>query len=334
MSSWFGCVYPRGDGPGAGHDVELSLDPSESTETLTQKLSSSGLVASPRLFALYVRLLGGAEHVASGRHLVTDDVSPRELLARLERRGARVRVTFPEGWTRFDMARRLQEKHVCSWRGFLDATTAPALLRELRIEGDSAEGFLFPATYDLALNSDGADVVRRMKTEFDHRYATLVERHASGLLDLQQSLGWGTRQVLTLASVVEKEAAVDEERPLVASVFLNRLRDVEFKPKLLQSDPTSAYGCLVMPDRIPSCASFTGKITPALNQDGANPYSTYRHEGLPPGPIANPGQKSIDAVLAPARSRFLYFVARGEGRHVFSETYSAHSAAIPLRGGK
>src|SRR5262249_12349151 len=134
-------------------------------------------------------------------------------------------------------------------------------------------------------------------------------------------------EIVTLASMVEKEAAVDEERPLVASVFFNRLRDPAFTPKRLQSDPTSAYGCLTVPD-IGSCRSYAGRVTPEMNADDTNPYSTYRHDGRPPGPIANPGEKSILAVLAPAESRFLYFVARGEGRHTFSETYAQHSEAI------
>ena len=328
-------VYPSGHGPGDGNAVEVTIDDGETASSLADKLGAAGLVASPRLFALYVSLSGGTGALVRGAHLLTDDASPRELVLRLERRpgAGRVKVTFPEGWTRFDMAKRLQEKHVCTLRAFLDATASAALLKELLVDGDSAEGFLFPSTYDFAPDSDPADVVRRMKSEFDKRWVTLEQRHASGLLDLTMPpLKFGTREVVTLASMIEKEAAVDDERPIIASVFLNRLRDPDFHPRLLQCDPTAGYGCLVAPE-LAACAGYAGKITPAINADADNRYSTYKHEGLPPGPISNPGAKSIAAVLAPANTRFLYFVAKGEGRHTFSETYGSHTAAV-RDGGK
>jgi len=240
-------------------------------------------------------------------------------------------VTIPEGWTIFDTARRLQTMHVCTVAAWLAAARSPELLRELHLTGESAEGFLFPATYDLAPDSDATDVVRRMKAEFDRRYDAIVGRHAAGLLDLESSLGWGTREVVTLASMVEKEAVVDDERATIASVFLNRLRDPAFSAtsgKVLQCDPTAGYGCLVHPERAPSCLAYSGKITHDLLADAANLYNTYKHDGLPPGPIGNPGAKSLEAVLAPGTTHYFYFVARGEGRHTFSETYAAHAAAV------
>jgi UPF0755 protein len=323
-------VYPSTRGPGSGRDVELVFPGDDSSEQLAGRLAAAGLVAHPRLFMWYLRATGGAPKVAPGAHLLTDDLSPREILQRLERRGRalHVRVVVPEGFTRFDIAKRMQAQHVCSAKAFLEASADRTLLAEIRVEGESAEGFLFPATYDLVADSDAADVVRRMKLEFDKRWASLEQHHGSGLLDLESSLGWTKRDIVTLASMVEKEAAVDEERPIIASVFLNRLRDPSFKRKVLQSDPTSGYGCLAMREKIPACASYAGKVTHDINMDPANAYSTYVHEKLPPGPIANPGVKSIAAVLAPANTRYFFFVARGEGRHTFSETLEAHNAAI------
>ncbi len=326
-------VFPALTGPGVGRDVELDLPGGESTEAFVARLTAAGLTASPRLMRFYLQASGGASAVVPGVHLLTDDLSPRELMARLERSAAahRVRVTIPEGWNVFDIARRLQGLHVCTARSFLDAVRTKALLAELGLAGESAEGFLFPATYDFSSDSDASDVVRRMKSEFDRRYAALAERHTVGVRDLVSTLGWGTREVVTLASLVEKEAAVDDERPIIASVFLNRLRDLSFASvsgKVLQCDPTAGYGCLVHPELAPSCLSFTGKITHDIVADIDNPYNTYKHEGLPPGPIANPGARSIDAVLAPATSRYFYFVAKGEGRHTFSETYAGHLTAV------
>ena len=328
--------YPLTRGPGTGRGVELFVPGDESADALAARLAAAGLIKSPRLFAVYLRLTGGAASAAHGAHILTDDLTPRELVARLERSpfAGRAHVTFPEGWTRFDMARRLLDKGVCTAKSFLDATTDPDLLKELRLDGlASAEGYLFPATYDFAYDADAKDVVRRMKTEFDRRWSAAEGRHGSSLLDLGNALGWGMRQIVTLASMVEKEAGVDDERPLIASVFVNRMRDPAFTPKLLQCDPTAGYGCLVMPGEIPSCAGYSGKITHDLVADAANPYNTYKHEGLPPGPIANPGLKSLEAAMAPPPTKWLYFVAHAnkDGRSTFSETYGAHTSAI--RGG-
>ncbi|HEY4013637.1 MAG TPA: endolytic transglycosylase MltG [Polyangiaceae bacterium] len=332
----FFVVYPSERGPGDGRAVELVAPANPSPQDLADLLAASGLLSQPRLFALWVRATGGTRGVVPGAHLLTDDATPGELLARLERRpgGGTARVTFPEGWNRFDMAKRLQDRHVVSLRDFLDATTDGALLRELGIEGDSAEGFLFPATYELSLDDDAKDVVRRMKREFDRRWDLASSAHGAALSDVMASAKMSARDVVILASIVEKEAAVDDERPLIASVFLNRMRDPSFKPKRLESDPTAAYGCLVAPERAPSCVTFSGKPTAAIEHDPGNPYSTYTHEGFPPGPIANAGYKSLEAAMAPATSRFYFFVARGEGRHTFSETYEAHAAAVRDGGAK
>jgi UPF0755 protein len=251
-------------------------------------------------------------------------------MARLERRlsGGTVRVTFPEGWTRFDMAKRLQDRRVVLLRAFLDATADASLLREIGIEGDSAEGFLFPATYDMPLDGDARDVVRKMKREFDRRWDLLSLAHPASLTDVMTSAVLDQRNLVTLASMVEKEAVADEERPIIAGVFLNRLRDPAFRPKHLECDPTASYGCVVSPERAPSCAGFSGKATAAIEHDPENAYSTYTHEGLPPGPIANPGARSLEAAMNPASTHYFFFVARGDGHHTFSETYQAHSAAV------
>jgi UPF0755 protein len=326
-------IYPTWRGPGAGREVELALMGDESTDALASRLESAGLVTDPRLFSLYLRF-SSAGRPTKGTHLLTDDLTPREILARLARKGSaiKVKVTIPEGWTRFDIGKRMQSLHVCTQKALVEATIDHALLDEMHVDGDSAEGFLFPATYELAADSDPADVVRRMKAEFDKRYVALDQKHPSGILDLSSSLGWSMREIVNLASIVEKEAAVDEERPIIAGVFLNRLRDPNFKKHILQSDPTAGYGCMVLRDKLASCAGYAGRITHDINADPDNPYSTYTHEKLPPGPICNPGVKSLEAVMSPAATRYLYFVARGEGRHTFSETFENHAAAVKDSG--
>ena len=326
----FYVAYPRTSGPGAGMAMEIDVSETDPAK-LARSLHDVGLVANPSLFTWYLRLTGGTGAIVKGPHYLTDDVTPGELLHRLERRGAsHTKIVVPEGWTRFDIAKRLDAAHVCMTRSFLRATEDPDLLTALHVPFDaahpSAEGFLFPATYDLELDSDPRDVVKRMVRQFDKRYAALEDKHDSGLKDLEDSLHFGKRQIVTLASMVEKEAAVDDERPIIASVFLNRLRDPAFTPKKLQCDPTAGYGCLVGSST--ACASYDGKVTHEINMDPDNAYSTYTHEGLPPGPIANPGAKSIEAVMSPSLSHYFYFVAKGGGRHTFSETLGAHNAAV------
>jgi UPF0755 protein len=321
-------VFPSGRGPGPGKDVEVTIERDATVPSVVERLERAGVVRSPRVFLLYARLVG--LRAAPGVHLLTDDATPYEIVRRLEREGhaTRAKVTIPEGWNRFDVARRLEALHVAWGRAFLDATANTDLLREIGVDGDSAEGFLFPATYELPLDSDPKEVVRRLVSEFDRRWSQLEQNHRLGHAQLEGTLGWGRREIVILASMVEKEAAVDDERPIIASVFLNRLRDPAFKRKVLQSDPTSAYGCLALHDRVPSCAGFTGKPTHAINVDPLNAYSTYVHEGLPPGPVGNPGTKSLQAVLAPASTKFLYFVVRGDRRHAFSETLEEHNTAV------
>jgi UPF0755 protein len=156
----------------------------------------------------------------------------------------------------------------------------------------------------------------------------LFDEHAERLAWLEEELSWGRPEVLTLASIVEKEAAVADERPTIARVFINRMRSPEFRPKRLQADPTVSYGCRTARDAAPSCEGFDGIITRAMLADRENVYNTYRHEGLPPGPICNPGVDSIRAVLTAEEHDYLYFVARGGGRHTFSATLEEHNDAV------
>ena len=151
----------------------------------------------------------------------------------------------------------------------------------------------------------------------------------AALAALHVELGFRTHEVLTLASIVEKEARLSSEQPIIAGVFLNRLRDPSFRPKRLQADPTVTYGCLIVPG-LPSCAGASAGQAPTRTMlvDPANPYNTYRHEGLPPGPIANPGLSAIEAVIQPAPHDYLYFVAQRGGAHTFSRNLQDHNVAV------
>lgn len=301
-----------------------------SAEESATRLGELGLVENETAMALYLRATGAHTRFVPGPHLLRGG-SPEELVALLARDEDRptIKVTLPEGFHRFDVATRLEKNGVAPRSAFLAATTDGALLTELGLGGaTSAEGYLFPATYELYRDADPAAVVRRLVGEALRRWDVLSKGTSGSGLAFAAELGWERAELVTLASIVEKEAVVDDERPLIASVFFNRLRDPSFRPKRLQSDPTASYGCVAEPERAPSCASYAGKPTPAVNHDAANRYSTYTQSGLPPGPIANPGEASLRAVLAPATTRSFYFVAKGGGRHTFSETLDAHNDAV------
>ncbi len=322
--------YGRSRSPG-DRSVEIEWPAGISCEDAAALLADKGLVESRDTMAVFLRATGGTGDLVPGPHLLHEGATPWELRRLLSRSMFRpsAKVTIPEGFTRFDIAARLARLRVAGRQAFLAASADPALLGELKIgPAESAEGYLFPATYDLGLDSDPREIVRRLVAEADKRWEAIAARHPDGAERARASLGWGRREIVIVASMIEKEAAVDEDRPLIASVFVNRLLDPEFKTHRLQSDPTSSYGCIASPDDAPSCADFAGKPTPAMNRDAKNRYNTYTRPGLPPGPIANPGVKSIEAALSPPATRFLYFVATGGGRHTFSETFDAHNDAV------
>ena len=321
--------YARGKGPGTGTRRAFEVPSGIGSGELADRLVGAGFARSSGALTWYLRLTH--THAEPGTHLLRDDLSPRELAQRLARSPGRasVKVTIPEGWNHRQIADRLADLDVCPASDFVARVFDPALLRELELRGPSSEGFLFPATYDLPVDSEPAAVVRLLVQEAKKRLARVAQKKPGALDALKQSDGFDEHDVVTLASIVEREAADPAEHPLIASVFFNRLRDPTFRPlKTLESDPTAGYGCLVEPTLAPSCAGFHGQVTPALLRDSRNRYNTYRHPGLPPGPIANPGEHALEAVLAPATTDYLYFVASGGGHHTFSKTFAEHRNAI------
>lgn len=245
----------------------------------------------------------------------------RALVARIvaKLRGAE-HVTIPEGFNRFEIAARLAARGVCDERAFLEATTDRALLAELHVPSRDAEGWLFPDTYDLPRGTPPDEVVRRLVARFRERAGPLVAQAAS------------ERDTVVLASIVEREAVMRDEQPIIAGVFVNRMRDPTFVPHRLQSDPTVAYGCLAVTPPPPTCpprgSPHLPRVSHAMTTDALNPYNTYRIEGLPPGAIASPGLDALRAALRPATHDYLYFVARGHGRHAFSRTLAEHNAHV------
>lgn len=324
---WF---WSRRAGP-LGDPFEVEIERGLDVDGLCAELTRLELLRDPRLFALYVRLFRVAPDVQPGMHLLRKGLSPAALLGRLTRSfwRAKVKLTIPEGFNQFQIAQRLLERDIAPRSAFLQTSVDSSLLAELGIPGRSAEGYLFPATYDVPVDSDSASLIRLLGRETFRRFNAVADRHPGELQARQASDGWGMHELITLASIVEKEAGGREEDGKIASVFYNRLHDASFRPKqMLQSDPTAAYGCLLFGDRIETCRGYGGSVTPAMLRDASNDYNTYKHPGLPPGPICNPSQAAMEAVIAPAETQFFFFVAGPGKRHVFSRTFSEHERAI------
>ncbi len=323
----FGWSFTRG--PGGGRVQHFEVAQNESTSSLAARLAEASLIDSPRLFSAYVSVLNPSLAFAPGPHVVRGDLSVRELIRRLSRapgRG-RVQVVIPEGYNHVQLSERLQQLGICDAEDFRRAVRDEAAVRALGVPASSAEGYLFPATYALLADSKPDAVVAVLVAEAQRRLRRLQSELSAEFAARKAQHGLSAHDVVTLASIVEREAAKADEKPLIASVFLNRLSDATFRPlRMLQSDPTATYGCLVQEPPPASCSP--GRPTPAMLRDASNPYNTYRRAGLPPGPIASPGEGAIRAVLAPASTDYLYFVAQGGGRHRFSRTFSEHRGAI------
>lgn len=329
----FGFVaWARGRGPGTGQRVVLDVTASMGAGELASALVERGVLRRAFPFSLYFRLF--TRGIVPGRHVLRDDLGPRALAQRLSRSPSRStrKVTIPEGWNFRQISTRLGEQEICDPEAFELAVFDGTLRSELGILGPSVEGYLFPATYELSVDTDPQALVRQLVGETRKRIARLSEEHPGAMANLAQKDGFGEHEIVTLASIVERESGTPKEDAVIAGVFFNRLRDPDFRPaRSLQSDPTAAYGCLVAPDSAPSCAAFRGQVLPAMLRDAQNPYNTYRHPGLPPGPISNPGESALRAVLAPEKSDYLYFVAAGGGRHRFSRTFEEHRQAVSGR---
>ena len=315
----------------------------ETTVTIPRGTSLSGTIAhlveagvlperDARYFRLYVLHRGAAGKITAGAHRFTPDMTAKDLLDELTRRpkAPSVRVTIPEGRNMLEVAALLERAGFGDKNTFEAAMRDPKLAARLGVPADTLEGYLFPDTYRFRRGADPEAILARMVERHRQVYAELVRRHRKGRKALERDLGFDDHAIVTLASIVEKETGAAHERPIIAGVFLNRLRMKIFQPKLLQTDPTIIYGCTVPVRKSRACKTFEGRIRRIHLNDTDNPYNTYRHEGLPPGPISNPGRAALEAVLAPKKTRFLYFVSRNDGTHQFSRTRAEHERYVDL----
>lgn len=314
--------FPRRPAPGQGDIRRVEIPAGVGRNGLADLLENAGLCTSPGRFALWLRFSGDLPKIKAGIFDVPDNLTPMEIMDALSGRTSDkgIKVVIPEGSTLRRIAEALEAAEILDGDGFLKAATDAALLKKLGIKGDSFEGYLFPDTYYFAPKADPSSVIRTMVDNFRKHLKQV------GIPEDEQ-----LARTVTLAAIVQAEARMETEMPTIAGVYVNRLSSVDHPSRLLQADPTVSYGCepYVRP-RADSCATFRGTLGRKQLDDPTNPYNTYRHSGLPPGPICAPG---IDALLAahrPKKVPYLYFVAnaRGDGSHIFSTSYSDHQKAV------
>jgi len=330
---------PSGTGRGL---VEIEIPRGVGAQQVADIFGRAGLLDRPALFRLYAGQRGVAGKFKAGRYTITAPATPRQLVDTVIKGAADelVAVTIPEGKNLLEVAQLLEAAGIASRKEIVARAIDPGFVRSLDLPGPSLEGYLFPDTYRLRPHTSAeralVPLVRRHRQVFEELRAANAERVAA----LKRTLSFDDARIVTLASIVEKETGQPEERPRIAQVFINRLTKPTFKPKLLQTDPTIIYGCTVAPivtgKASAACAHWDGRIRRIHLDDRDNPYSTYAHEGLPPGPIANPGRAALEAVMRPDTSPYLYFVSKNDGTHHFSASMGEHEAAVVKyqRGGK
>jgi UPF0755 protein len=313
------------------HPMQFVVQPGSTARTIAENLQNAGLISDARLFEAYVRVNGLAENLQAGAYTLSPSMTPVEIAKTLQHAIApSITVTIPEGWRleqtadalsaagTVDGAGYLRLSSDSGWRPQPDEGSQESVsydFLDTLPAGASLEGYLYPDSYQLLKErATASDLLSRQLENFARLALPAYEQAVA-----EGSTKLSLHEVVTLASIVEREAVLDEERPIIAGVYLNRLEN----GTKLDADPTVQYAMGYQ------AASHQWWKTPVtLEEYGQveSPYNTYLHEGLPPGPIASPGIRSIRAVLYPAQHDYIYFVALpdGSGRHAFSRTYEEH----------
>lgn len=288
----------------------VDIPPGTGTAGIRRRLVDAGVVSDQWAFRAALLWTGRSRVLQAGEYRFDRPMSVIEVIDKIARGDVYTHsITFPEGLTIREMAAIYQSQGFGKADDFITAARDAALVNDLDPAAKDLEGYLFPETYTLPRGAAASKLISLMVARFRTTY-TEIEQKKSGDLDLS------LRQLVTLASLVEKETGKAEERPLVAAVYRNRLD----RKMAMQADPTVVYALV-------QAGTYDGNIRKQdLSFD--SPYNTYKYSGLPPGPIASPGRASLEAALAPATVDYLYFVSRNDGSHAFAETLAQHNANV------
>ena len=293
-----------------GEEQFVEIPPGSGTKTIGDRLIAAGVVSDELTFRAAVWLSGQATKLKAGEYRFAQPMSAAQVIDKIVRGDVHfVSITFPEGLTIAEMARIYESEGFGTAAAFLEAAKNAARIRALDRAATDLEGYLFPETYALPRKASAGELVNAMVDRF-------LEVFNEDLRKAAEARGFSVRQAVALASLVEKETAKAEERPLVSAVYNNRLRI----GMALQADPTVIYAMQL-------AGTYRGNLTrDDLSLD--SPYNTYRYPGLPPGPIAAPGKGSLEAAVKPADADFLYFVSRNDGSHEFARTLAEHNRNV------
>jgi UPF0755 protein len=306
-------IFVNLERPYRGYDAPeqfVEIPPGAGSVSMGKRLADAGVVRSPTAFRLAVWMRGSSRRLQAGEYRFDRPMTTSQVVDQIARGEVYVRtITFREGLTNREMAALFESAGFGTTADFLTAARNAQLVNDLDPGARDLEGYLFPDTYTLQRKTTAAQLVDRMVSRFRKTLTPEMRAEAS-------AQGLDVRELVTLASLVEKETGKPEERPIVAGVYTNRLR----ARMPLQCDPTVIYAMML-------AGRYEGNIRREdLQMD--SPYNTYRYPGLPPGPIAAPGEASLRAAAAPATVPYLYFVSRNDGSHVFATTLDEHNRNV------
>ncbi len=289
--------------------VTIVIEPGMNAPAIFRKLKAAGLIRDARQAVLYYRIRGHGT-LKAGEYGFSGTASLDDILYKLEKGDILLHpFTVAEGLTALQIADHLEQLGICKAADYLHAARRVSLIAHYDPAAADLEGYLFPSTYSFPAGVTANQIVAKQIETFLQRYLDLRQKENPSM---------GFREAVILASLVERETGQPSERPLVASVFTNRLS----RHMLLQCDPTVIYALMLG-------GRYDGTIyRSSLTMD--SPYNTYRHAGLPPGPICNPGEASLEAALYPPATQYLYFVARHDMTHIFSTSLDDHNHAVSL----
>jgi UPF0755 protein len=290
-----------------GAFVTMDIMANASFNAVARQLADAGIITHPLRFKILARITGDDKRLKAGEYELSPAMTPLEVLNTLVNGKVVLhRLMVPEGFTAREIAAELQRTGLSDAGEFMALATDSRLAAELDVPAAGLEGYLFPDTYFFPKGVSPRTIIARMVRRFHEQFSQDWYARA-------QELDLTAHEVVTLASIIEKETGDGAERPIISSVFHNRLK----KKMRLESDPTVIYGI----------EDFDGNIT-RRHLTTRTPYNTYTIRGLPPGPIANPGRLSIEAALYPAQTDYIYFVSKKDGTHYFSTTIAEHNKAV------
>lgn len=292
------------------HEVFINIDNGSSLATISKVLKKEGVINSPKYFIFYTKLIGLEKNIQAGKYVIPIRIKLGELLEKLQNpQRDYVKVTIPEGFSLYQIAEKLEKNHLIDKEIFMKSSDEG--LNELKSNSDlfyRLEGYLFPDTYYIPKDLSEKEIIEMMINQLNEKFSDEYEKRA-------KELGLSLHEALTIASLIEKEAANDKERKTISGVIYNRLEN----GMPLQIDASVIYGITKGERHI--------KRVMYSDLESESKYNTYKYKGIPPGPIASPGLKSIEAALYPEKQDYLYYVLGKEG-HIFSKTYKEHRRNI------